>query len=172
MKVDINQIQGALFWWCEQFYDLEAGHCYAVADIEEEENWRDLKLIRIPLFSTAPICQRYFEFLMSERGLEDKYDLSAYPKFKLGELRGENKLAEAYIDKARHFFDAVQTVDVWRAENRISNPGWYSGFPAYLEYEAHVARRFAKDWCKKEGYEWYEKEPLKPICIPDRFLSL
>lgn len=172
MKVDIKQIQDALFWWCEQYYDLEAGHCYAVADIEEEENWWELKLIQIPLFSIAPICQGYFEFLMSERNLKDRYDLSVYPKFELGEKNGDNKIAEEYIDKARTFFDEVQTEDVWNFENGISNPGWFPGFPIYAEYQEHIARQFAKEWCTKHGYEWYERVPLKPMNIPDRFLTL
>ena len=59
MKLNIRHIQGALFWGCEQCYDPEAGHCYAVADMEEKECRRNRKLIRIPLFSIAPICQRY-----------------------------------------------------------------------------------------------------------------
>lgn len=170
-KVNIEQIQGALFWGCEQYYDLDAGHCYAVTDIEKEENWRDLNLVRIPLFSIAPICQRYFEFLMSERELEDKYALSAYPKFELGEQKDEKTIAEKYIVKARNFFDEVQSNDIWKCEEGISNPGWYSGFPYYREFENHIARQFAKEWCKKQGYEWYEEEPLVPMLTPDKFYN-
>lgn len=169
MKVNIKCIQGALFWGREQYYDLEAGQCYAVEDIELEENWKELKLIRIPVFSIAPICQRYFEFLMSERELEDKYNLSAYPKFELGERDGERVLADEYIDKARNFFEEVQTVDEWRCENSIQNPGWYSGFPDYYEFQDHIARQFAKEWCEKQGYAWYEEEPLPPMLTPDKF---
>lgn len=167
MKLNIRHIQGALFWGCEQCYDPEAGHCYAVADMEEEECRRNRKLIRIPLFSIAPICQRYFEFLMSKRELEDKYKLSAYPRFELGERAGENALAGEYIDRARTFFDEIQTLDAWKCENGIPNPGWYSGFPDYLEYQDHIARQFAKEWCEKQGYAWYEEEPLPPMLTPD-----
>ena len=92
-----------------------------------------------PLFH-RPDLPALFEFLMSERELEDKYKLSAYPRFELGERAGENALAGEYIDRARTFFDEIQTLDAWKCENGIPNPGWYSGLPDYLEYQDHIAR--------------------------------
>lgn len=171
-KVNIEQIQGALFWWREQYYDLDEECCYAVADIKLEENWCDLNLIRIPLYSIAPICQQYFDFLMSERELEDKYGLATYPRFELGERTCERAIEEEYILKARNFFDEVQSKDIWKYETCTPNPGWYSGFPYYREFEKHVTRKFAKKWCEEQGYEWYEKEALVPMLTPDKIYNL
>lgn len=53
-----------------------------------------------------------------------------------------------YIDEAFHFTnDYDEILDCREAQSAV---------PTYAEYSAARERQAAEEWCRREGFEWYE----------------
>ncbi len=138
MKVNVQLLALSLFWWVPVYLDLDTGLTYNVAtqtaEIEKLKNRR-----RLPLYSEAPIYQRYLELARDKAGIDFGDFFNRYPHFEF--------IPDQKPEHAKEFFQEAHVLcDSFDAPS----------LPDFDEYLHQFKLEFAKDWCKKEGYEWYE----------------
>ena len=142
MKIKIHLLSLALFWGYPQVLDLDTGHIYT-SPLQDEEI-KQLKHSRLlPHYSEAPIYQEYLQIIHDRFGVPLDDWFYKYPKFTLIPNDTPENLAEFF--KKSH----VICEEFWPNEYDPS----FSDFATYLD---DCTLQFAKDWCEKEGYEWYD----------------
>lgn len=160
MKIEISRLADFLFCWefhplainldTGELYEIdlnageliginkETGKMYVVKYNLEGESPR---LRVLPRFSDVPIYQSYLA--MAKEQLEVRFGswFDEAPVFEFGsDCQVREK--EMFMNEAHYMvFDFTD------------NPT----FPNFCDYLKERQIQFAKEWCKKEGYEWYEE---------------
>lgn len=142
MKLNIELLQEALFWWCRSYLDLDTGEILPVSSVSGNTAERR-NLLALPLFCQAPVYQAYLDKLSSERKLEGAESLLGYPRF---ELHSDNPSAieQEYIDRAFHY---LESLDLGECS---------TGLEKFEEFKHQYTRSFSEKWCENEGYKWTE----------------
>lgn len=113
MKVNVQLLALSLFWWVPVYLDLDTGLTYNVAtqtaEIEKLKNRR-----RLPLYSEAPIYQRYLELARDKAGIDFGDFFNRYPHF---EFIPDQKPEHAKEFFKKHTFCAILSM---RLPSRIS----------------------------------------------------
>jgi len=135
MKVNIGEIALALFWWFPVYLDLDTGCTFNIRH-ETDEIVKHKNARKLPLYSRVPIYQR---FLLEKQ---------QQGKIKLGEWFNKYPVFEILPDYEPEEYNVFMV----EAQDTIE-----SFFPEYGSYLDEFMLQFAKDWCEKEGYEWYNR---------------
>lgn len=153
MVYDIRLLRSCMFDALHQeILDLDTGETIPV-EIAPEEAAIIKHGLLIPTYSKAPICQDYLSLLECKLHIVDDRSLSVYPRFKY-EQGFDDLECNFFIDKAIHFFEET---DFMLLDDRNSeNPKFDTSFPLFGEYYTNVSLQVAKDWCEKQGYEWFD----------------
>lgn len=155
MKINIWQLACSLFWpYQRKAIDLCSGAILSEWNsIQEKQN--DENSIRIiPFFTPALIRQSYLAKVKSCLRI-DIGDLDIYPQYEaipMMDISEDNSADFCY--KAGHFCEKID--ELLLADRQINSPEYDSSFPLYEEYCKEFMLQFAKAWCKKEGYNWYQ----------------
>ena len=125
-------------WWFPVYLDLDTGKTYNTKLNAEEIKKLEHK-IRIPRYSRAIIQQRYLEMARELLGFKPGDWFDCYPKFDLIPDYEPDGLDEFY-DKA-HI--AIESIPL-------------DSFPSYNDYLETLSLKLAKDWCERNGLQWYD----------------
>ena len=142
VKIKIHLLPSALFWGYPQILDLDTGQIYT-SPLQDEEI-KQLKRSRLlPHYSEAKIYQDYLQIIHDRFGVPLEDWFYQYPKFEFD----LNSIPENFGE----FFHKAHVVceEFWPNEYDPS-------FPDFGTYLSDCTLQFAKDWCEKEGYEWYD----------------
>jgi len=155
MKYEIGLIADALFFWTPQKIDLDTGMMYSVKYCSKEGN-NILNVKYLPIFSRARIYQEYIKMLCTHLGIEDSLGLLDHPRFELVPMWEQIREGNLFYKKMRDFVTEISQMlerDRERTEQRYDPT-----FPLFWDYFKEYSIQFAKEWCNKEGIEWYEKK--------------
>ena len=134
MKINIRVLGRAMFAGKANYLDLDTGEIVSM-------NLIGMHLARHPRRSLGiPLPQRDPEALaFMQKWYPELVELqSAYPDCD----------PHKYIDEAFHFTnDYDEILDCREAQSAV---------PTYAEYSAARERQAAEEWCRREGFEWYE----------------
>jgi len=148
MKVNIRFLSLALFR-TERLLDLDTGETCSVYLIKEGLIEKPKRYRELPMYSVARVYQQYLNMLFSDYAIEDIHGLSKYPEFP--EIRDpKNKTEYEYIDKAYYYVIDLED-GMYLSDNQKAT------LPDFNAYYNDFTLRTAKEWCKKEGYEWHEE---------------
>ena len=147
MKIEITWLALALFWYVPVVLDLDTGNAYNPHyDGEKIAQLKHKRLL--PRYSKAPIYQEYLQTIHNRFGFPLGEWFYQYPKFEL--------IPDHMPENVEDFFDIAH----WLCES--FDPSRYDpSFPDFATYLDDCTLQFAKDWCKKEGYEWYDARQKK-----------
>lgn len=139
MKININLLALSLFWWCPVYLDVDTGTTYNIAlhatIIEKLKN-----KLELPRYSQAIIYQRYIEMAVRKSHVEAMDLLRKYPRFDLIPNQASD-IVRDFLHEAHILCDSIDDPSL----------------PDFGEYLNQSMIQFAKDWCSKEGFEWYEE---------------
>lgn len=142
MKIKIHLLSLALFWHIPQVLDLDTGDIYTAS--LQDERIKQLKHSRLlPRYSTAKIYQQYLQIIHDRFGVPLEDWFYQYPKFEF-DLSSIPENVGDFFAKAH-----VACEEFWPNE-------YDPAFPDFGTYLDDCTLQFAKDWCEKEGYEWYD----------------
>ncbi|MBQ8508193.1 MAG: hypothetical protein IJ466_12295 [Clostridia bacterium] len=156
MKVNVRDIAARLFFQTPVVLDLDTGNTYIPVLQHDRKIVENLDSTRIlPCFSSAPIFQAYVTKVMEELKIVPWEGCEKYPVFELiPDFHTDEQ--EEFIKKADHFCSGFDYALCNEREKSI--PKYDPSFPVFLEFDKSFTLQFAKEWCKQEGYEWYEEQ--------------
>lgn len=153
MKIDINELWTALFFWTPQKIDLDTGAMYSTEFCSEEGN--KIKNVKyLPIFSRAPVFQRYIVMLRDRLGITDDQGLLEQPELEFVPHWSSFKGIDVYYEQLYTFVSSVS--EMLENDRHSATPKYDPTFPLMYEYLKQFCTEFAKDWCAKEGLEWFE----------------
>lgn len=153
MKININELWAALFFWTPQKIDMYTGRIYSARSCTEESK-RVTNAKYLPIFSRMPIYQQYIRMLRDRLGIVDDQGLLEYPELGFVPIWDSLKGTDEYFKKMYVFVDPVS--EMLEDDRRSATPKYDTSFPLIHEYVRQFGTQFAKEWCDKEGIEWYE----------------
>ncbi len=159
MKIEISELADFLLRWggLPAALDLDTGELYEI-DLEAGELIgtdnktgklyavkygldKELSHLRkLPIFSPTPIYQSYLTMAQEKLGIQFGSWFDKAPHF---EFRTDCQFQEddEFMEEAHHMVFSFSD----------------SAIPHFYDYLTEHKIQFAKEWCEKEGYEWYEE---------------
>lgn len=154
MKINIRELAAKLFCAMEIALDLDTGELYIVQLHRDEVG--NLKNFRIlPNYSTAAIHQNYNLLVKSRLGIIPWEGWDQYPKFPLVENCDETEEMKEYIHNSHPFCEVFYYYKPLADVDDFEEADAHC-FPTYEEFLRGYACKFARAWCDREGYEWYD----------------
>lgn len=154
MKINIRELAAKLFCKMEIALDLDTGELYIV-QFHKDKVGR-LKNFRIlPNYSSAAMHQEYILMIRKQFGSDPWEGCDQYPQFSIVENRDETEEMKEYIHNSHAFCENsiyARTSPVGVTADGEKN----FSYPNFFGFENKYKLNFAKEWCKKEGYAWYE----------------
>lgn len=161
MKIEIADLANSLFWdgACPQGLDLDTGEVYDVdaANGQLVGMKRTIKYnpaeefprIRIlPVVSDVPIYQSYLTMVREQLGIQIDGWFDNAPVFKFEEYDPTNPVSKERYRAEREFMEKAHGLTAGYFDPPV---------PHFGSYWTEHTIQFAKEWCEKEGYEWYEE---------------
>lgn len=159
MKVDIWEIWLALYAGELKYLDLDTGK--VCSKFCADRGWiATPKHNRIlPQYSRAHIYQKYLREMLPKTPFEDTIHLDAYPDFPLLVSKDWQELMLEFVSKADHFLFKPWWYE-YECQNEEKRKNGSSDYdPTFIPNRVYMdafKRKVAIQWCKKQGYEWYD----------------
>lgn len=148
MKINIRVLGRAMFAGKANCLDLDTGEIVSMNLIGMHLMRHPRRSLGIPLHFPDEIYAPYIAMLRQCDPEAFAFMQKWYPE--LVELQSAYPDCDPrkYIDEAFHFTnDYDEILDCREAQSAV---------PTYAEYSAARERQAAEEWCRREGFEWYE----------------
>jgi len=156
MKINIWNLACSLFWpYQRRALDLYSGIILNIENGTQEKTKNEKSIRIIPFFTPALIRQSYIAEAKLCLGI-DPGDLDAYPHYEaIPRMDISEDDSADFCYKAGQFCEKID--ELLLADRWSDSPKYDCSFPLSEEYGKDFMLKFAKEWCKQEGYEWYEE---------------
>ena len=148
MKINIKVLGMAMFAGKARYLDLDTGEIVSTNLIGMHLARRPRRSLGIPMHFPDEIYAPYIAMLLQRDPEALAFMRKWYPE--LIELQSAYPDCDPhkYIDEAFHFTnDYDEILDCREAQSAV---------PTYAEYSVAHERQAAEEWCRREGFEWYE----------------
>lgn len=148
MKINIKVLGMAMFAGKARYLDLDTGEIVSTDLIGMHLARRPWRSLGIPMHFPDEIYAPYIAMLLQRDSEALAFMRKWYPE--LIELQSAYPDCDPhkYIDEAFHFTEEY--------DEMLDRQEVQSAVPTYAEYSAARERQAAEEWCRREGFEWYE----------------
>lgn len=148
MKINIKVLAMAMFAGRARYLDLDTGEIVSTNLVGMHLARRPRRSLGIPMHFPDEIYAPYIAMLLQRDPEALAFMRKWYPE--LIELQSAYPDCDPhkYIGEAFHFTDDY--------DEMLDRKEVQSAVPTYAEYSAARKRQAAEEWCRKEGFEWYE----------------
>ena len=94
--------------------------------------------------------------LHAHMGIEDDQGFLDHLGFEFVPMWEQLRGTDPFFKKMRDF--VTDTWQMLERDRESAEPKYDPPFPLFWDYFKEYSIQFAKEWCNKEGIEWYEKK--------------
>lgn len=160
MKIEISELADVLFGagLLPSALDLDTGELYDVDSdagelvgkkhtIKYNTNEKFPRIRMLPVILNVPIYQSYLVMAQEQLGVRFGSWFDEAPVFEFKAFYGPTS-----IDSLREEREFMKV-----AHHKVFDFPDDITLPYFIDYLTEHKIQFAKEWCEKEGYEWYEE---------------
>lgn len=152
MKIDIRELVEAMFYHRHRkCVDLQEGKLVddSVLFSGKEEN----RYVRLPEYSLAYFRQQYLKYMHSVGVIKKRQaaELLRHPAFDLEYKAVRCEEEREYISETHRLFEKLAL-----ESTAYDLPDQVREYPTYYDFEETKTLEFAKDWCRKNGVDFYD----------------